>query len=228
MHLKSGLIRTASDGRGLRPKLRNCLFPAPDRPLENVVTRNIFWAICDDFFYFGYRKSWPEVPILFQNLRSELVYTFKWKKSVVRLWRNQICEWTLEKKKKSPYLSTHRWNGGSGAGNEHIFKGGLTLEKLQWMITIQSLRQVNVVCIVYLVYIENVIQDLLNIDLYEPPHGGYNSFVYTINNVSKSPLPKDKSHLIGQFCSWRLKYERVNDDWQQTPSQTCTEELTKT
>ena len=65
---------------------------------------------------------------------------------------------------------------------------------------------VNVVCIVYLVYIENVIQDLLNIDLYEPPHGGYNSFVYTINNVSKSPLPKDnlcqdKSHLIEQFCS---------------------------
>jgi hypothetical protein len=55
------------------------------------------------------------------------------------------------------------------------------------------------------IYIENVIQDLLNIDLYEPPHGGYNSFVYTINNVSKSPLPKDnlcqdKSHLIEQFC----------------------------
>ena len=76
------------------------------------------------FFLGGYRKSWPEVPILFQNLRSELVYTFKWTKSVARLWRNQICEWTL-KKKKSPYLPTHRWNGGSGAGNEHIFKGGL-------------------------------------------------------------------------------------------------------
>ena len=30
-----------------------------------------------------------------------------------------------KKKKKSPYLLTHRWNGGSGAGNEHIIKGGL-------------------------------------------------------------------------------------------------------
>ena len=111
----------------MRPKLKNCLFPAPDRPLENVATRNISWVICDDFFFFfffGYRKSWPDVPILFQNLLSKLVYTFKWTKSVARLWRNQICEWTL-KKKKSPYLLTHRWNGGSGAGNEHIFKGGL-------------------------------------------------------------------------------------------------------
>ena len=41
----------------------------------------------------------------FQYLRSELVYTFKWTKSVARLWRNQICEWTqsiLKKKKKIP------------------------------------------------------------------------------------------------------------------------------
>jgi hypothetical protein len=57
--------------------------------------------ICDDFF-FGYWKSWPEVLILFQNLRSELVYTFKWTKSVARLWRNQICEPDLERKKNSP------------------------------------------------------------------------------------------------------------------------------
>ena len=62
---------------------------------------------------------------MFHNLRSELVYTFKWTKSVAQLWRNQICEWTLKRKKKSPYLPTHRWNGGSGAGNEHILKGGL-------------------------------------------------------------------------------------------------------
>jgi hypothetical protein len=27
--------------------------------------------------------------------------------------------------KKSTYLPTHRWNGGSGAGNKHIFKGDL-------------------------------------------------------------------------------------------------------
>jgi hypothetical protein len=110
----------------MRPKLKNCLYPAPDRPLENVATWNISWVICEDssfIFFISYRKSWPDVPILFQNLLSELVYTFKWTKSVARLWRNQICEWTL--KKKSPYLLTHRWNGGSGAGNEHIFKGGL-------------------------------------------------------------------------------------------------------
>ena len=31
----------------------------------------------------------------------------------------------FEEEKKSPYLPTHRWNGGSGAGNEHIFKGSL-------------------------------------------------------------------------------------------------------
>ena len=37
------------------------------------------------------------------------------------LWMN------FEKKKKSPYLPTHRWNGGSGVGNEHIFKGGLRI-----------------------------------------------------------------------------------------------------
>jgi hypothetical protein len=112
----------------VRPKLKNCLFPAPERPLENVVTRNIFLLICYDFFFFfGYRKSWLEVPILFQNLRSELVYTFKWTKSVARLWRNQICEWTQSiLKKNSLYLPTHRWNGGSGVGNEHIFKGGLS------------------------------------------------------------------------------------------------------
>ena len=35
----------------VRPKLKNCLFPAPDRPLENVATQNIFWVICDDFFF---------------------------------------------------------------------------------------------------------------------------------------------------------------------------------
>ena len=88
-----------------------------------------FFAWFATTFFFGYRKLWPEVPILFHNLRLELVYTFKWTKSVAQLWRNQICEWTqsiLKKKKNiSTYLPTHRWNGGSGVGNEHIFKGGL-------------------------------------------------------------------------------------------------------
>ena len=52
--LESGLIRGVAslDGNDLRPKLKNCLFPAPDRPLENVVTRNIFWVICNFFFLF--------------------------------------------------------------------------------------------------------------------------------------------------------------------------------
>jgi hypothetical protein len=71
------------------------------------------------------KKSWPEVPILFQNLRSELAYTFNWTKSTARLWRFVNELW--KEKKKSPYLPTHRWNGGSRAGNEHIFKGGLIL-----------------------------------------------------------------------------------------------------
>ena len=69
------------------------------------------------FFWGGYRKSWPEVPILFQNLRSELVYTFKWTKSVARLWRNQICEWTLKKKKKNPPIYQpidEMWRVGCG------------------------------------------------------------------------------------------------------------------
>ena len=53
--LESGLIRGVAslDGNDLRPKLQNCLFPAPDRPLENVVTRNIFWVICNFFFSFS-------------------------------------------------------------------------------------------------------------------------------------------------------------------------------
>ena len=115
----------------IRSKFKKKLFPAPDQPLENATTRNIFCVIsyATTFgFFFGYRKSWLEIPILFQNLRTELVYTFKWTKSVARLWRNQICEWTVYFEKKIiPHLPTHRWNGGSGVGNEHIFKGGLTI-----------------------------------------------------------------------------------------------------
>jgi hypothetical protein len=93
---------------------------------------------CDSKYFLGDLRRlffffWLlEVPILFQNLCSELVYTFKWTKSVAWLWRNQICEWTL-KKTKSPYLPTHRWNGGSGAGNEHIFKGGLVMKNVLYV-----------------------------------------------------------------------------------------------
>ena len=108
------------------PKLKNCLFPAPDQPLENVATRNIFWVICDDFFFLVtgnrdrkfrycsriYVRNW----FTLLNEQNPLL-DFEGTRFVSELW----------KKKKSPYLHvpTHRWNGGSGAGNEHIFKGGL-------------------------------------------------------------------------------------------------------
>ena len=36
----------------LRPKLKNCLLPAPDRPLENVATRNIFLCDLRQLFFF--------------------------------------------------------------------------------------------------------------------------------------------------------------------------------
>ena len=61
-------------------------------------TKGIYLGLRLEIFF-----GWPEVPILFQNLRSELIYTFKWTKSVARLWRNQICEWTLKKKNSSTY-----------------------------------------------------------------------------------------------------------------------------
>jgi hypothetical protein len=124
------LIHYSTKHLDFRPKLKICLFPAPDRPLENVATPKIFflrdlrWFV----FFFGYWKPWPEVPILFQiYVRNWFTLWTQWTKSVARLWRNQICEWTqsiLKKKKKSPYLPTHRGNGG--AGNEHIIKLGLT------------------------------------------------------------------------------------------------------
>ena len=34
-----------------RSKFKKCLFPAPNRPLENVAIQNIFWVTCDDFFF---------------------------------------------------------------------------------------------------------------------------------------------------------------------------------
>ena len=33
------------------PKLKNCLFPTPDRLLENVETRNIFWRDLQQLFF---------------------------------------------------------------------------------------------------------------------------------------------------------------------------------
>ena len=110
-----------------KTKIKN-LFVSCTRPTvrKRCYSKYFFCVICDDFFFVTGNLTGSSD--MFQKLFSELVYTFKWTKSVARLWRNQICEWTqfILKKKKSPYLPTHWWNGGSGAGNEHIFKAGLT------------------------------------------------------------------------------------------------------
>ena len=111
----------------VRPKLKNCLFPAPERPLENVATRNIFLLICYDFFFFLVtgNRDWK-----FQYCSR--IYVRNW----FTLLNEQnplldfegtrfVNERSLFWKKKSLYLPTHRWNGVSGVGNEDIFKGGL-------------------------------------------------------------------------------------------------------
>ena len=102
------------------------MFPAPDWPLENVATWNIFLRDLRFLFLVTgnrdrkfrycsriYVRNWftllnEQNPLLdfegtrFVNERSLFWFFFF----------------------KSPYLSTHRWNGGSGAGNEHIFQSG--------------------------------------------------------------------------------------------------------
>ena len=100
------------------------MFPAPDRPLENVATRNTFCVICDDFFVLItgnrdwkfrycsriYVRNW----FTLLNEQNPLL-DFEGTRFVNDLWKIT----------KKTYLPTHRWNGGSGAGSEHIFKGGL-------------------------------------------------------------------------------------------------------
>ena len=79
------------------------MLPAPDQPLENVATQNIFCTICDDVFLVTGncdRKFQYCSRIYVRNW-----FTFKWTKSVAWLLRNQICEWTqsiLERKKNPP------------------------------------------------------------------------------------------------------------------------------
>jgi hypothetical protein len=46
-------------------------------------------------------------------------------KKLQSLYLKEPDLWMNFEKKKFPYLPTHGWNGGSGAGNEHLFKGGL-------------------------------------------------------------------------------------------------------
>jgi hypothetical protein len=48
------------------------LFPAPDRPFENVATRNIFWVICDNFFSSSF---WlPEIVIGSSDIVPEFTF----------------------------------------------------------------------------------------------------------------------------------------------------------
>ena len=98
-------------------KLKICLFPAPDRPLKNLATRNIF---LQQLFFFGYRKfrhcSRMYVRNWFTLLNEQNpLLDFEGTRFVNDLWKIT----------KKPYLPTHRWNGGLGAGSKHIFKGGL-------------------------------------------------------------------------------------------------------
>jgi hypothetical protein len=109
-----------------RPKLKNCLFPAPDRPLENVATRNYFLCvICDNFFFFWLPEIVTGSSDIVPKFTSRTGLHFKMNKiccSTLKepdLWMNAVY---FEKKNHSN-LPTHRWNGGSGVGNEHIFKG---------------------------------------------------------------------------------------------------------
>ena len=47
------LIHYSTKHLDFRPELKICLFPAPDRPLENVATPKIFFCvICDDLVFF--------------------------------------------------------------------------------------------------------------------------------------------------------------------------------
>jgi hypothetical protein len=93
-----------------------------------------FWVICDDFFFLVtgnrdqkflycsriYVRNW----FTFLNEQNPLL-DFEGTRFVNELW----------KKKKSPYLLTHRWNEGLGAGNKHIFKGGLSsLKRHFWKL----------------------------------------------------------------------------------------------
>ena len=68
------------------------LFPPPDRLLENVVTGNIIWVIWRCLFCLLAELPDRKFPILFQNLQSELVYTFLYDQNpLLGLGRNQIC-----------------------------------------------------------------------------------------------------------------------------------------
>ena len=84
------------------------------------------YFLCDlrRLFCFDYRKSWLEFRycsrIYVRNWFTLLneqnpLLDFEGTRFVNDLWKIT----------KKTYLPTHRWNGGSGAGSEHIFKGGL-------------------------------------------------------------------------------------------------------
>ena len=114
-----------------KTKIKN-LFVSCTRPTvrKRCYSKYFFCVICDDFFFvfFLLPEIWPEVPICSRNYfrnwftllnEQNLLLDFEG----TRFVNERSLFW---KKKKSPYLPTHWWNGGSGVGNEHIFKAGLT------------------------------------------------------------------------------------------------------
>lgn len=131
-----------------RPKLKICLFSAPDRLLEHIVTRNMFLG---DFAR-SYYLIWLPVIMTKRFQYCSRIYVWNWftlymiNNLLLDLGRNQICViWSsieaifwrdvrilgYSGEKKSPYIPIHLRNGGSGVGNEQIFKDGPKFKYLE-------------------------------------------------------------------------------------------------
>ena len=101
----------------LRPKLKKLFVSRTRLTVRRRCNSKYFfaWFATNFFFFFGFRYC-------------SRIYVQNW--FTLLNEQNPLLDFegtrfVNEKKKKSNYLLTHRWNGGSGAGNEHIFKGGL-------------------------------------------------------------------------------------------------------
>ena len=107
------------------------MFPAPDRPLQNVATQNIFWRDLRRLFFFLVTENRDRKFQYCSRIYVQNWFTLLNEQNPLldfegtRFVNERSLFW--RRKKKSPYLPTHRWNGVSGVGNEHIFKGGLGL-----------------------------------------------------------------------------------------------------
>ena len=99
-------------------------------------TRPTIRKCCDSKYYLGdLQRLFFWLPAIVTG-SSDIVPEFTFGTGL-HFYMNKIRCSTLKKPdlwmnfKKKNYLPTHRWNGGSGAGNEHIFKGGLCI--LSWL-----------------------------------------------------------------------------------------------